>query len=389
MTPLDLAAVQERHAPAGLRDAVAAFEAWAEGAVRDRRVVFKQDDAQAVQHARAIRAALRGPETEHVRDLRRSLAAFINLDSTGSYRGAALVAARDGYAFEVLALDPGRVLRRTCEDRKTLFVSATLAVGSGDFEPFLRSVGAHRFTGMHPLHAEVVDFGSMTFVLAERSVPSPFGKDGERDPDFDDYAASVVRAAMDEGGRVLVLTPSFADVDEMARRIEGIVAHRRGEALAVHLANLESPPNGVLVTPAAWAGTDLPGLLDHVVILRIPFPPPNAGREHLLRRLLEARGHDGANAKGILHGRNRREAIRRLAQGFGRGIRAPRDRVKVWIADPRFPLPDTLTLDPRRLTGQGDAVHHRDLSRAIPRRFGDAYASAEIFPFRTDTPSAR
>ena len=106
----------------------------------------------------------------------------------------------------------------------------------------------------------------MAFVLAERSVLSPFGEDGERDPAFDDYAASVVRAAMDEGGRVLVLTPSFADVDEMARRIEGIVAHRRGEALSVHLDNLRSSPGGVLVTPAAWAGTDLPGLLDHVVI---------------------------------------------------------------------------------------------------------------------------
>ena len=389
VTPLDLTAVQERHAPTGLRDAVAAFEAWAERAVGNRGVVFKQDDAGGVHHAQAIRAALQGLETEHVRDLRRSLAAFINLDSTGSYRGAAVVATRDGYAFEVLALDPGRVLRRTYEDRKTLFVSATLAVGSGDFEPFLRSVGVHRSAGMHPLHAEIVNFGSMAFVLAERSVPSPFGEDGERDSAFDDYAESVVRAAMDEGGRVLVLTPSFADVDEMTRRIAGIIVHRRGEALAFHLDTVRSSPDGVLVTPAAWAGTDLPGLLDHVVILRIPFPPPHAGREDLLRRLLEARGHDGTSAKGILHGRSRRETIRRLAQGLGRGIRTPDDRVKVWIADPRFPLPDTLTLDPRLLTGQGLAARHRDLSRAIPRRFGDAYASAEIFPHRIGAASVR
>ena len=389
VTPLDLAAVQERHAPAGLRDAVTAFEAWAERAVGDRGVVFKQDDARGVHHAQAIRTALQGLETEHVRDMRRSLAAFIRLDSTGSYRGAAVVAARDGYAFEVLALDPGRVLRRTYDGRKTLFVSATLAVGSGDFEPFLRRVGAHRFVGIYPLHAEIVNFGSMAFVLAERGVPSPFGEDGARDPVFDDHAASVIRAAMDEGGRVLVLTPSFADVDEMARRIAGIIAHRRGEALAVHLENLRSSPDGVLVTPAAWAGTDLPGLLDHVVILRIPFPPPHVGREDLLRRLLEARGHDGASAKGILHGRSRRETIRRLAQGFGRGIRTPDDRIKVWIADPRFPLPDTLTLDPRRLTGQGLAARHRDLSLAIPRRFGDAYASAKIFSHRVGAVSTR
>ena len=59
VTPLDLAAVQERHAPVGLRDAVAAFEAWAEDAIGDRGVVFKQDDAGGVHHARAIRAASR------------------------------------------------------------------------------------------------------------------------------------------------------------------------------------------------------------------------------------------------------------------------------------------------------------------------------------------
>ena len=389
VTSLDLAEVSERHALMGLSDAVAAFEEWAESAIGNDGVVFKQSDREAERHAQAVRAALRGPKTEHVRDLRRSLAAFISLDSGVPYRGAAVVATRDGYAFEVLALEPGRVLRRTYENRKTLFISATLALGSNDFEPFLRAVGAPRSAEASPLRAEIENFGSMAFVLADRDVPTPFNGDGERDPTFFDYAANVVRAAMDEGGRTLVLTPSFAAVDEMARRIEGTNAHRSGEALGVHLEAFKSSPNGVLVTPAAWAGTDLPGLLDHVVILRVPFLPPHVGREVLLHRLLEIRGYDGANVKGILHGRSRRETIRRLAQGFGRGIRTPSDRVKIWIADPRFPLPDTLTLDPRRLLGQGHALRHGDLSRAIPRRFGDAYARARIFSYRADKPATQ
>ena len=377
VSPLDLTAIRERHAPPGLADAMEAFEAWADSTLDGDKALFKQNDADAVRHAAAIRATLVGLTAEHARDVYRALGAFINLDPTTRYRGAALVATDGGYAFEVLALDPGRILRRTYDGRKTLFVSATLAVGSNDFEPFLRSVGAHRLPGVRdPLRADMYRFGAMTFALAERSVPAPFTS-GVRTPAFDDYAAHIVRRAMAEGGRVLVLAPSFADVEEMACRVEGIIAHRRGEKVAIHLDALASSPSGALVTPSAWAGTDLPGILDHIVIVRIPFPPPNAGRTELLRRLLEARGHD-ANAKGILLGRNRRDAIRRLAQGIGRGVRAPDDRVKVWFADPRFPLPDTLTLDPRRLLSQGLAAHNRDLARAIPRRFTDAYESAQI-----------
>ncbi len=379
VTPFDLAAVRERHGPPGLDDAVAAFEDWAAGALAlaMTRVLFKQHAPEAAAHARAIRAALAGPDSEHVRDLRRALSRFIALDPAGSARrGAAVTAAAGGHAFQVLALDPARVLRRSYGGRRTLFVSATLAVGASDFTPFLREVGCE---GARPLRAQVENFGAMAFALAGRAVPRPFADDGERVPAFDDHAAGVVRAAMAEGGRVLVLAPSFADGEEIACRVEGIAVHRRGEALAVHLEAFRRSPNGALVTPAAWAGTDLPGLLAHVVILRVPFPPPEAAREKLLRRVLESRGYDGDGAKGILRRRGRREAVRRLAQGLGRGIRAPGDRVKVWIADPRFPLPDTLTRNPRLLLGQRHAKHYRDLAGAIPQRFADAYENASMF----------
>ncbi|MCY4468675.1 MAG: hypothetical protein OXC08_08120 [Thiotrichales bacterium] len=379
VTPFDLMAVQDQRAPRGLARAVDAFEAWAGGIVGAAGVVFKQDHPEAAVHAGAVRRALPGPETEHVRDLRRALGAFVRLDSTKRYRGAAVVAMRDGHAFQVLALDPGRVLRRTFAGRKALFVSATLAVGSGGLEPFLRTVGAEDLDGARDrLRVDLAKFGSMSFALADRAVPAPFDGDGERAPAFDDYAAAIVRRALSEGGRTLVLAPSFADVDALNRRIEGLVAHRRGEALAAYLEGFVAAPNAALATPAAWAGTDLPGLLSHVVILRIPFPPPEAGRAELLRRLLEARGYDPGQAERILRAQGRRDALRRLAQGLGRGIRGPEDRVKVWIADPRFPLPDTLVRDPRRLLNQGLAAHNGDLSGAIPRRFAEAYEGATI-----------
>lgn len=389
VTPLDLIAVRERHAPVGLDAAVAAFEAWAEDAVGEDGVAFKENAAEAVGHAKAIRQALAEVDSEDARDLRRALSAFVNLDPARPWRGAAVVAAPLGHAFEVLALEPGRVLSRTYDGRKTLFVGATLALGSDGFEPFLRSVGAHRFAGVSGPRAEPENFGSIAFLLADRTVPPPFGEDGKREPAFDDYAAGMVRAAAAEGGRVLVLAPSFADVEETVRRVPEAFAHRRGDSLSACLHRFRSNPNGVLVTPAAWAGTDLPGLLDHVVILRVPFPPPEAARTELLGRLLRSRGYGGANAEDILRRANYREALRRLAQGFGRGVRAPDDRVKVWVADPRFPLPDTLVLNPRLLTGQGRAERHRELKHAIPPRFEEAWGEAEIFPSDFHPPPAR
>lgn len=149
------------------------------------------------------------------------------------------------------------ILTKALERSKTL-PDGNLAVARehagliDDFEPFLRSVGADRLPGIHePVRADLYAFGAMTFALADRDVPPPFMEDRTRDPAFNDYAVHVVRQAMTEGGRVLVLVPSFADVEAMAHRIPDVIAHRRGEKLAAHLDTLKASRNGVLATPAA------------------------------------------------------------------------------------------------------------------------------------------
>ncbi len=228
----------------------------------------------------------------------------------------------------------------------------------------------------------------MPFTLADRDMPAPFGDDGKRQAGFDDYAADVVRAAQAKGGRVLVLATSFEDVEQMAARVPGIIAHRRGEKLTGHLETFKVSQVGVLVTPSAWAGVDLPGLLSHVVILRMPFAPQEAARIELLRALLASRGIGGENAKRILFARNRENTIRKLAQGHGRGIRCETDSVCMWIADPRFPLPAALVRNPRLLLEQGPALKMVDLAKAIPVRFAGAYEAAKIFSVGGETVDA-
>ena len=72
--PLDLAAVQHRHAPPGLADAVAAFETWAARTLDRDAVVFKQQATEAVRHAAAIRATLRDLTAETRATCRAALA---------------------------------------------------------------------------------------------------------------------------------------------------------------------------------------------------------------------------------------------------------------------------------------------------------------------------
>ena len=55
------------------------------------------------------------------------------------------------------------------------------------------------------------------------------------------------------------------------------------------------------------------------------------------------------------------------------------DSVRMWIADPRFPLPAALVRNPRLLLSRGPALKMVDLAKAIPMRFADAYEAAEIF----------
>ena len=66
-----------------------------------------------VRYTDAIREMLREGAAEHTRDLSRSLGVFVRLDPSVPYRGAVVVAADGGYAFEVPVLDLGRILRRT------------------------------------------------------------------------------------------------------------------------------------------------------------------------------------------------------------------------------------------------------------------------------------
>ena len=263
-------------------------------------------------------------------------------------------------------------------DQVTFLVSATLAAPAARPSPnaLMRALGigpgakapgrvnAPGWADLQPRR-----YGAMDFRFADRAAPAPFRHvDGApvSDPGHLDYVAQAIETAR-RSGRVLVLCTSYRLAGELAPRVRDAIAHARGERLASRLDAFRADANAVLLTPAAWTGLSLPGLVEHVVIARIPFRPPSVEDEARRRFLAEL----GLAPTGIerLLARDRAAAARRtLAQGIGRGIRGPRERCTVWLLDPRFPLPKSMT---RAIGGpdQGLAAEHLALMYAIPARF--------------------
>lgn len=320
--------------------------------------------------------------SEELRDTADDLLRFAGVDQRAS--GAAIVQDRAaGPLLAVSAVDPASWLGSALADRQTVLMSATL--GRHEEDDLAKACRRLGFWNVQHVHVAPAAFGAMTFRLADRAAPLPFTTGAIPNPRFFDYAAQMVREAA-ACGRTLVLCVSYADVDELAARlpVETLV-QRRGQRLGPLVDQFRAAPAGVLVTPAAWAGLDLPYLIDNVVIVRLPIPRPDDLREAVLTQALEKRGRSDVDARAVLGNEARGEVMRRLAQGMGRGIRAADDHCTVWIADPRFPLPASMTTDLRRRLTQGAASEWQELAKAIPLRFREggvrsAFAKARIVP---------
>jgi ATP-dependent DNA helicase DinG len=171
------------------------------------------------------------------------------------------------------------------------------------------------------------------------------------------------------------LTLSWRDNVALANRLRdlpGLIEHRCGQPLREALDQYtdDARPNAVLLSPGAWEGVDLPGKIAHLVITRIPFPPPNNAMALHRRVSLEGLGFAKDKINSIVHNEQETTTRRKLSQGIGRGIRKVTDSVTLWVADPRFPMPDSFSdsLDDVLLAA---STHHRRpiLRECIPVRF--------------------
>lgn len=315
-------------------------------------------------------------------------------------------------SFLIRSAQPGRMLRwlwtgENAGADAVVLTSASLAVPSlagHSFSTFCASVGvpaengAPRITMASGVFSPR-DFGGMEFVIADRAAPLPklkaadsrsdVGEDSEHlvrtNPEWVAYAARGVQAAAAEGGRVLVLALSWRDTQLISEHLHQLglqpIPQAPGIDLKVSIDAFRQDPRAIWVTPSAWEGIDLPGLIDHLVITRLPFPPPDAGQQAVYRRVLERRGEGATTIGQRLTSMMINSAKRRLRQGLGRGIRSSEDNVRVWLLDPRFPSPDALVDE----LGISDAhPRYSSFSACVPERFrtglNATWPRARIFP---------
>lgn len=261
-------------------------------------------------------------------------------------------------------------------------------------------------------------FGKMSFVLPDPRAGHPFGSSED-----ETYGGALLRVHnesclaywnraidSDRACKKLVLAAAFADVEALARQrgienfdrtmvIDGVVFHHEADNASKIARHLQDPLVRAIVSPSFWEGWNLRGeggrqWIQDLIILRMPIPPfPGADVkrrrvEHLMRQ--DHRLQSEAAAEGVLYMRSVRNALRKLLQGMGRGIRDPRDVVRVWVLDPRISLDSTWiqSLDERL---PADFAERRDWAkqpshpalekwmRAVPTRFEGAVDAAACF----------
>ncbi|MBP3062042.1 ATP-dependent DNA helicase DinG [Ectopseudomonas chengduensis] len=312
-----------------------------------------------------------------------------------------LLAPRDWDEGEVEGVAPPRSYLRAA-----LFTSATLATPGRTlpmaFDAFAQTIGVirHCQAGMnYPIHNVTADlyrvfdapegFGHMSFVLPEPSAPLPTNVAREDDdtamrsnPEWLDYAASMIRAAASSGGRTLVLTLSHGDSSELERRLNGLVGlivARKGDSMGEIKQQYLRTERAVLISPNAWEGIDLPGNVQSLVITRIPFGSLSGFRLSLMEVNLRHRGFSDAGIDKIKFDSLNAQARQRFSQGLGRGIRRRDDRVRVWIADGRFPYPAEFasSLDEVLMTPRERVL--KSFEHCIPARFEDNFKASRLF----------
>jgi ATP-dependent DNA helicase DinG len=192
---------------------------------------------------------------------------------------------------------------------------------------------------------EPVKFGAIRFIIADPSLSSPvLSVDDDSAAILNDewvsYAADMVRKASGAGGRTLVLTRSYRETamlssllqDQNGRLIEQV----REGGLAACVEPFVQDPKSVWISPSAWEGLNLPGMIQNLVITRLPLQQV----DEVNRALLTAQGRMTQVAvQSLVQAIAMNTAKRLFRQGMGRAIRARTDKARIWIADPRFPVP--------------------------------------------------
>ena len=213
-------------------------------------------------------------------------------------------------------------------DRSVILTGGTLTDGGG-FDHIRSAIGLEG--GTERSLGSPFDYRKAAIVLTPSDIPEP-GQPG--------YAIAtgnaIAEIAIALKQRVLVLFTSYSAMDTVRSNIRGDL-ERRGVRLVAQ--GVDGPPHRVmkklaqrpatvaLGVSSLWEGVDLEqGSIKALIVTRLPFGVPTEPVFAARSELYEDPFNDYAIP----------EAVRRFRQGFGRLIRASRDRGSFIVLDRRI-----------------------------------------------------
>ena len=235
----------------------------------------------------------------------------------------------DGIKVRGITATPGRLINWL--SRAKVPVLLTTAFLGMEQRVFAAQIGLS-WTDRHPQSTEIRShkFGSLKFVYFS-NLASPV-EDGMPTSEHHEDVSRVVRSEYDPTTRMLILTPGYKDINEIADRLPTnmrLLIHRSGSNINDLRQQLIRKP-GILLT-VYWEGFNIVemgradkrhGIVDKLVITRLPYSPPNPALQTLFRHV-----HPGRNTRTWAFRNDQTQVCRRVHQGFMRLLRGRFDRV--------------------------------------------------------------
>jgi ATP-dependent DNA helicase DinG len=224
--------------------------------------------------------------------------------------------------------------------KSTILTSATISV-EGNFEHFTERIGLQAFPEeklvKHSLTSPF-SYETQSLLCVVRDLPDPAAV--EEKEYIDSITPMIFHTAKIFGGKTLVLFTShrmlretyFKLMPQLEQEGIGLLGHKIDGGRSRLTEEFRKAKHAVLFGASSfWEGIDLPGdILKCVIIVRLPFAPPNSP-------IVEARLEELVkNRKDAFSCYSLPEAVIKLKQGFGRLIRAEDDDGVVVILDRRI-----------------------------------------------------
>ncbi len=214
--------------------------------------------------------------------------------------------------------------------------SATLSVaGRSDFlgeRLGFAALPSERFSFCE--HSSPFDFERQVLLAVPTDIPDPTERGYE-----EKLPELLLRLVTASSGRAFVLFTSYSLLRRMFDRLESALTARGFRPLAQGREQrsellrrfIESGAGVLFGTDSFWEGVDVRGsALEHVIITRLPFRVPTEPLQEARLEEISARGGNPFAEFTIP------QAVLRFKQGFGRLIRARRDRGVVSVLDRRL-----------------------------------------------------